>query len=112
MSDPDPKESKTRLRELEKAFEEAIRALGPPLVDASAALHEFAELNMSEDERDADYDRLLCLGKIADGLGALCTPRLRLLAAVLDEIIDLEQADEPQEAGEQEDAGEKRRTTH
>ena len=113
MSGPEPKESKTRLRELEKAFEQAIRAMGQPLVDASAALHEFAEVNASsEDERDADYDRLLCLGKITEGLGALCTPRLRLLAAMLDEIIELEQSDEPRGAGEQEDASEKRRTTH
>ena len=107
MSNPEP----TRLRELESAFEAAIRAMGQPLVDASAALHEFAELNPSEDERAADYDRLLCLGKITEGLGALCTPRLRLLAAILDEIIDLEQADEPQ-GDESQDAGQKRHTTH
>src|SRR5436305_11322330 len=112
MSNPEPKQSTTRLRQLEKAFEEAIRAMGQPLVDASAALHEFAELNPSEEDRDADYDRLLCLGKITEGLGALCTPRLRLLAAILDEIIELEQTEEPQEAGYQEDAGEKRHTTH
>ena len=82
-----------------------------PWVDASAALHEFAELNPPENEQGAEYDRLLCLGKIIEGLGALCTPRLRLLAAILDEIIDLEQTDEPQD-DEPQDAGEKRHTTH
>jgi hypothetical protein len=107
MSNPEP----TRLRELENAFETAIRAMGQPLVDASAALHEFAELNPTEDEQAAEYDRLLCLGKITEGLGALCTPRLRLLAAILNEIIDLEQADEPED-DEPQDAGEKRHTTH
>jgi hypothetical protein len=102
MSNPEP----TRLRELENAFEVAIRAVGQPLVDASAALHEFAELHPPEDERDADYDRVLCLGKITEGLSVLCTPRLRLLAAILDEIIDLEQTDESQETDE------KHHTTH
>jgi hypothetical protein len=107
MSNPEP----TRLRELENAFEVAIRAMGQSLVDASAALHEFAELNPPEDEQAAEYDRLLCLGKITEGLGELCTPRLRLLAAVLDEIIDLEQADEPQN-DESQNAVQKRHTTH
>jgi hypothetical protein len=97
MSNP---EVTTRSRKLENEFEVAIRAMGQPLVDASAAAHEIAELNAPEDERDADLDRLLWLGKITDGLGVLCTPRLRLLAAVLDEVIDLEQSEEPQEAGE------------
>src|SRR6266566_8561025 len=110
MSNPEPKPT-TRLRELENAFEAAIRAMGQPLVDASAALHEFAELNPPENEQGAEYDRLLCLGKIIEGLGALCTPRLRLLAAILDEIIDLEQDDEPQDY-EPQDVGEKRHTTH
>jgi hypothetical protein len=71
--------------------------MGQPLVDASAAVHEIAELDPPKDERDADYDRLLCLGKITDGLSVLCTPRLRLLAAILDDVIELE---ETGEAGE------------
>jgi hypothetical protein len=50
-----------------------------------------------KDDRDADYDRLLWLGKITEGLGVLCTPRLRLLAAILDEVIELEEAGESDE---------------
>ncbi len=69
----------TRLRAAENAFEVAIRAMGQALVDASAAAHEIAELDPPKDEQDADYDRLLWLGKITDGLGVLCTPRLRIL---------------------------------
>jgi hypothetical protein len=94
----------TRLRTIENAFEVAIRGMGQPLVDASAAAHEIAELDPPKDERDADLDRLLWLGKIVYGLGVLCTPRLRLLAAILDEVIDLEQSDE--------DVGERRHTSH
>ncbi len=80
----------TRLRAAENAFEVAIRAMGQALVDASAAAHEIAELDPPKDEQDADYDRLLWLGKITDGLGVLCTPRLRMLAAILDEVVELE----------------------
>jgi hypothetical protein len=94
MSNPEP----ARIRELESAFEAAIRAMGQPLVDASAALHEFAELHPPEDEQAAEGDRLLCLGKITDGLGALCTPRLRLVAAILDEVIELEETGEASES--------------
>src|SRR6266487_2644903 len=86
MSDPDA----TQLRAAESAFEVAIRAMGQALVDASAAAHEIAELDPPKDEQDADYDRLLWLGKITDGLGVLCTPRLRMLAAILDEVVELE----------------------
>jgi hypothetical protein len=99
MSKPEP----GRIRELGGAFEVAIRAMGQPLVDASAAVHEIAELDPPKDERDAEYDRLLWLGKIVDGLSVLCAPRLRLLAAILDEVIELE------ETGE---AGESPATTH
>ncbi len=77
----------TRLRAAENAFEVAIRAMGQALVDASAAAHEIAELDPPKDEQDADYDRLLWLGKITDGLGVLCTPRLRMLAAILDDVV-------------------------
>jgi hypothetical protein len=91
MSKP---ELTARSRELENEFEVAIRAMGQPLVDASAAAHEFAELNPAENEQDAEYDRLLWLGKIVAGLGVLCTPRLRLLAAVLDQVIALEETSE------------------
>ena len=87
----------TRLRTAENAFEVAIRGMGQSLVDASAAAHEIAEVDSPKDDRDADYDRLLWLGKITDGLSVLCTPRLRLLAAVLDEVVELE---ETGEAGE------------
>jgi hypothetical protein len=80
----------TRLRAAENAFEVAIRAMGQALVDASAAAHEIAELDPPKDEQDADYDRLLWLGKITDGLGVLCTPRLRMLAAILDDVVELE----------------------
>jgi hypothetical protein len=99
MSKPEP----TRLRAAENAFEVAIRAAGQALVDASAAAHEVYELDPPKDDQDADYDRMLWLGKIADGLGALCTPRLRVLAAILDEVIDLEKPGE---------AGDKRHTAH
>jgi hypothetical protein len=77
----------TRLRAAENAFEVAIRAMGQALVDASAAAHEIAELDPPKDEQDADYDRLLWLGKITDGLGVLCTPRLRM---ILDDVVELE----------------------
>jgi len=93
----------THLRTAENEFEVAIRAMGQSLVDASAAAHEIAELDRPKDDRDADYDRLLWLGKITDGLSLLCTPRLRLLAAILDEVIELE------ETGE---AGETAHTSH
>src|SRR5438270_5458523 len=99
MSNPEP----GRLREIGDAFEVAIRAMGQPLVDASAAAHEVETIDPPKDDQDADYDRLLWLGKITDGLGALCTPRLRVLAAILDEVAALE---EPGEAGE------KRHTAH
>ena len=92
MSTPEP----TRLRAAEDAFALAIRAMGQPLVDASDAAHEIDALDPPKDDQDADYDRLLWLGKITDGLAALCTPRLRLLAAVLDEVAALEDS----EAGE------------
>src|SRR6266851_3569572 len=99
MSDPEP----TRLPAAEKAFEVAIRSTGQALVDASAAAHEVYDLDPPKDDQDADYDRMLWLGKITDGLSALCTPRLRVLAAILDEIAALE---EPGELDE------KRRTAH
>jgi hypothetical protein len=99
MSNPEP----TRLRAAENAFEVAIRAMGQALVDASDAAHEIDTLDPPKDDQDADYDRLLWLGKITDGMNALCTPRLRVLAAILDEVIDLE---EPGEAGD------KRHTAH
>src|SRR6266851_2108963 len=73
MSDPEP----TRLPAAEKAFEVAIRATGQALVDASAAAHEVYDLDPPKDDQDADYDRMLWLGKITDGLSALCTPALR-----------------------------------
>jgi hypothetical protein len=95
MSTSNPEVS--RLRAAENAFEVAIRAMGQQVVDASAAAHEIAELDPSKDERDADYDRLLWLGKITEGLGVLCTPRLRLLAAILDEVIELEEGGESDE---------------
>ena len=93
MSDTEP----TRLRTAENAFELAIRAMGQALVDASAAAHEIEALDPPKDDQDADYDRLLWLGKITDGLSVLCTPRLRVLAAVLDEVAALE---EPGELGD------------
>jgi hypothetical protein len=99
MSNPEP----TRLRAAENAFEVAIRAMGQALIDASDAAHEIDALDPPKDDQDADYDRLLWLGKITDGMNALCTPRLRVLAAILDEVIDLE---EPGEAGD------KRHTAH
>ena len=86
MSDTEP----TRLRTAENAFELAIRAMGQALVDASAAAHEIEALDPPKDDQDADYDRLLWLGKITDGLSVLCTPRLRVLAAVLEELAGVE----------------------
>ena len=94
MSTPEP----TPLRTAENAFELAIRAMGQALVDASAAAHEIDALDPPKDDQDADYDRLLWLGKITDGLGVLCTPRLRVLAAILDEVAALE---EPGETSDQ-----------
>jgi hypothetical protein len=99
MSNPEP----THIRAAENAFELAIRAMGQALVDASAAAHEIDALDPPKDDQDADYDRLLWLGKITDGLGVLCTPRLRVLAAILDEVAALE---EPGELGD------KRHTAH
>ena len=100
MTNPEPTR---RLRAAENAFEIAIRALGQALVDASAAAHEIDTLDPPKDEREADYDRMLWLGKITDGLGVLCTPRIRVLAAILDEVVALEEPDE---------LGEKRHTAH
>ena len=99
MSNPEP----TPLRAAENAFEAAIRATGQALVEASDAAHEIDALDPPKDDQDADYDRLLWLGKITDGLGVLCTPRLRVLAAILDEVAALE---EPGEFGD------KRHTAH
>jgi hypothetical protein len=99
MSNPEP----TPLRAAETAFELAVRAMGQALVDASAAAHEIDALDPPKDDQDADYDRLLWLGKITDGLSVLCTPRLRVLAAILDEVAALE---EPGELGD------KRHTAH
>ena len=99
MSTPEP----TRLRAAENAFETAIQAMGQHLIDASDAAHEIDALDPPKEDQDADYDRLLWLGKIADGLAVLCTPRLRVLAAILDEVAALE---EPGEATDQ------RRTAH
>lgn len=87
----------TRLRAAENAFEVAIRAMGQTLVDASHAAHEIAELDPPKDEQDAQFDRLLWLGKITDTLGVLCTPRLRMLAAILDDVVELEEPDETTE---------------
>ena len=99
MSNPEP----TPLRAAENAFEAAIRAMGQALVDASDAAHDIDALDSPKDDQDADYDRLLWLGKITDGLGLLCTPRLRVLAAILEEVAALE------EPGELDD---KRHTAH
>ena len=92
-TNPEP----TRLRAAENAFEAAIQAMGQALVDASDAAHEIDALDPPKDDQDADYDRLLWLGKITDGLSVLCTPRLRMLAAILDEVAALE---EPGEAAD------------
>ena len=94
MSNPEP----TPLRAAENAFEAAIRAMGQALVEASDAAHEIDALDPPKDDQDTDYDRLLWLGKITDGLGVLCTPRLRVLAAILDEVAALE---EPGETSDQ-----------
>jgi hypothetical protein len=90
MNNPEP----TRLRAAENAFEVAIRAAGQALVDASAAAHEIDAIDPPKNDQDADYDRMLWLGKITDGVGVLCTPRLRVLAAILDEVIALEEPGE------------------
>jgi len=90
MSNPEP----APLRDAENAFKIAIRATGQALVDASAAAHEIDALDPPKDEQDADYDRLLWLGKITDGLGVLCTPRLHVLAAIVDELANLEEPGE------------------
>ena len=89
MGNPEP-----RMRAAEDAFETAVRAMGQALVDASEAAHEIDALDPPKDEQDADYDRLLWIGKIVDGLSVLCTPRLRLMAAVLDEVVALEDSGE------------------
>src|SRR6266851_5204955 len=99
MSYPEP----TRLLTADKPFEMAIRATRQALADPPAAAHEVYDLDPPKDDQDADDDRMLWLGKITDGLSALCTPRLRVLAAILDEIAALE---EPGELDE------KRRTAH
>src|SRR5437016_1660758 len=90
MTDPET----TRLRAAENAFEAAILALGQALVDASDAAHEIDTLDPPKDDQDADYDRLLWLGKITDGLAVLCTPRLHVLAAIVDELANLEEPGE------------------
>lgn len=89
MSNPDP----AQLREAERALEAAIRDMGQPLIDASAAAHEMDALDPPQDERDADHDRLLWLGAITEGAASLCTPKLRILAAIVDELVQVEEPD-------------------
>jgi len=93
MSNPDP----AHLRAAERALEAAIRNMGKPLIDASAAAHEMDALDPPQDERDSDHDRLLWLGAITEGAASLCTPKLRILAAILDELVQVE---EPGETGD------------
>jgi hypothetical protein len=93
MSNQDP----ARLRAAERALEAAIRDMGQPLIDASTAAHEMDALDPPQDERDADHDRLLWLGAITEGAANLCTPKLRILAAIVDELVEVE---EPGEIGD------------
>jgi hypothetical protein len=94
----DPKAA--HLRTVERSLTVAIKSLRGAQVDASDASHEIAELDPPKDDEDADYDRLMWLGTITDGVGALCTPKLRVLVAVLSELIDV---DEPGEIREKRD---------
>jgi hypothetical protein len=99
MNDPKP----AHLRTVERSLTAAIKSLRDALVEASDAAHEIAELDPPKDDEDADYDRLMWLGTITDGVSALCTPKLQVLVAVLSELIDV---DEPGEVRE------KRATAH
>jgi len=96
MSDP----KAAHLRTVERSLTVAIKSLRDALVDASDASHEIAELDPPKHDEDADHDRLVWLGTITEGVGALCTPKLRVLVAVLSELIDV---DEPGEVREKRD---------
>jgi hypothetical protein len=54
-------------------------------------------LDLPQDECDADHDRLLWLGAITEGAANLFTPKLRVVAAILDELVQVE---EPGEIGD------------
>jgi hypothetical protein len=97
----DPKAD--HLRTVERNLTVAIKSLRKALVDASDLAHEIAELDPPKDDEEADYDRLMSLGTITEGVGALCTPKLRVLVAVPSELIEVA------EPGER---GEKRETAH
>jgi hypothetical protein len=68
------------------------------LIDASDAAHEIDALHQPQDDETAVYDRLMWLGTITDGLSILCTPKLRVLAAALSELVGV---DEPARAPRQ-----------
>ncbi len=91
-SDPEP----VHLRAIEQALEAALHAIGQPLVDASMAAHEIAYLDSPGDDRDAEHDHLLWLGAVTARLGELCTPKLRVLSAIVDALADVA---EPGETG-------------
>src|SRR5438552_16715005 len=91
----DPKAA--HLRTVERRLTGAIKSLRKALVDASDLAHEIAELDPPKDDEEADYDRLMALGTITDGVGALCTPKLRVLVAVLGELIDVNEPSERRE---------------
>jgi hypothetical protein len=72
------------LSAVESTLEAALLGISQSLVVASDAAHEIACLGPPEDEREAEHDRLLWIGAITASLGELCTPKLRVLAAVVD----------------------------
>jgi len=71
----------------------AIAALRPALVVASDAAH---KLN-SDDEEEADFDRIVQLGYITDALTMLCGPKARVLADLLDVLLAIEEPGEIRE---------------
>src|SRR5260370_17534915 len=91
MSSPEP----APLLAAETAFELAIRAMGQALVDASAAAHEIDALDPPKDDQDADYDRLLWLGKNHPWPSPLVTPRPGGFSPLPPEVLPLEQPRPP-----------------
>ena len=71
----------------------AIEALRPALSAASDAAH---KLN-SDDEDEAGFDRTVQLGYVTDALAMLCGPKARVLADLLDVLLQIEEPGELRE---------------
>ncbi len=87
MNNPEPAPA-------EHTLENVIKSLHSALTLASNASH---EIDPPSTDEEAEYDRLVWLGTITHGVSALCAPKLRVLAALLNELAEVP---EPGEFGE------------